>query len=91
MKMRFTLLGVLLCLLAACTQLENEIEGLGSNKTVTVSLHTPEATLTPLTRNGEAESVALRFIAEIWKYDEISDKYSSKYLRLEKKIGRAHV
>lgn len=85
MKMRFTLLGVLLCLLAACTQLENEIEGLGSNKTVTVSLHTPEATLTPLTRNGEAEGVALRFIAEIWKYDETSDKYSSKYLRLEKK------
>lgn len=85
MKMRFTLLGMLLCLLAACTQLENEIEGLGSNKTVTVSLQTPEATLTPLTRNGEAGSVALRFIAEIWKYDDTSEKYSSKYLRLEKK------
>lgn len=85
MKMRFTLLGVLLCLLAACTQLENEIEGLDSNKTVTVSLQAPEAILTPLTRNGEAGSVALRFIAEIWKYDESSAGYSTKYLRLEKK------
>lgn len=87
MKMRFTLLGVLLCLLAACTQLENEIEGLGSNKTVTVSLQTPEATLTPLTRSGEAENVALRFVAEIWKYEETSGSYSTKYLRLEQKAN----
>lgn len=84
MKKVMMLLGMLLCFFSACTQLENEMEGMGTGKTVRLSLSMPETSMTPITRAGE-EVVTLRFVAEVWSYDETTKSYATQVLRKEQK------
>ncbi|CUP90944.1 Uncharacterised protein [Bacteroides uniformis] len=84
MKRVMMLLGALLCFFSACTQMENEMESMNVGKTVRLSLSMPETCMTPITRAGG--DVALRFIAEVWSYDEAAQKYATLALRKEQKV-----
>lgn len=84
MKKVMMLLGALLYFFSACTQVENELESMNIGKTVRLPLSMPETSITPITRaSGE---MALRFIAEVWSYDEATQSYATKVLRKEQKV-----
>lgn len=83
MKKVMMLLSALLYFFSACTQMENEVESVNTGKTVRLSLSMPETSMTPITRADE--EVALRFVAEVWSYDETAQSYATKVLRKEQK------
>lgn len=83
MKKVMMLLSALLYFFSACTQMENEVESVNTGKTVRLSLSMPETSMTPITRAGE--EVALRFVAEVWSYDETAQSYATQVLRREQK------
>lgn len=52
---------------------------------VAVSMNIQQTDLSPLVRSAGGEESALRYVAEIWKYDEGSSSYAEWVSRIEKK------
>lgn len=71
--------------LASCEK-EADIRPVASGENdVVVSMSIHQTDLSPVVRSTAVEESALRFIAEIWKYDEGSSSYSESVSRIEKK------
>lgn len=88
MKKRNTIISA--CLLPAFVMVSCEKEAdfktaSAGDDNVSVSMGVLRTDQSPIVRSAGGEETSLRYVAEIWQYDEINDEYGQSVLRVETK------